>query len=139
MFETFEHKADIGVRGFGKSREEAFSECAKAMFSVIAELKEISGKESQNLEIKAQGQEGLLVGFLNELLFLHDSKQMLFSSFDLYITGPPGSLKLEGKVFGEKINKARHGIKGDVKAATYHQAKVLQDRGKWVAQCVVDV
>ncbi len=139
MFETFEHKADLGVRGFGKSREEAFSECAKAMFSVIAELKEVGGKESQHLEVKAQGLEELLIGFLNELLYLHDAKEMVFSSFDLYITNAAGSWKVEGKVFGEKIDKGRHGIKGDVKAATYHQAKVLEEQGKWVAQCVVDV
>ena len=139
MFELFEHKADVGVRGTGKSQEGAFSECAKAMFSVIADLKAVGGKESEGLDLGANSREDLLVGFLNELLYLHDAKEMLFSSFDLHITDASGKWKLEGRAFGEKTDKEKHGIKGDVKAATYHQLKVEEKDGKFLAQCVLDV
>ena len=98
MFETFEHKADIGVRGSGKSIEQAFAECAKAMFSVIADLKGVQAKEEVELETEAESRENLLVSFLNELLYLHDAKQMIFNKFDLYITGLGENWKIEGKL-----------------------------------------
>ena len=149
MFELFEHKADIGVRGFGKSREEAFAECAKAMFSFIADLKKIEAKQWTEIAGDAQDLEMLLVNFLNELLYLKDAEGMLYSRFDVYITEEAGghALKgkaggkfaLKGKAGGEKIDKKKHVLKADVKAASFHQLKVAKEKGKWVAQCVVDV
>lgn len=139
MFETFEHKADIGIRGYGKSREEAFAECAKAMFGVIGDIAKVKAGKGDSFGAKAESLESLLVNFLNELLYLHEVKGKLYSSFDVYITNDGGAWKAKGKAFGEKINSKKHSIKGGVKAASYHQLKVAEEKGKWVAQCVVDV
>jgi len=137
MFELFEHKADVGVRGIGKSLEEAFAECGKAMFSIMVDLKKVDGKEGVEVEAEAVDREQLLVNFLNELLYLKDVNEKAFKKFDLYITGGDKWV-LKGKAFGEKIEKEKHSIKGDVKAASYHQLKV-EENGQWLAQCVVDV
>lgn len=139
MHETFEHKADAGVRGIGKSLEEAFEECAKAMFSIMADLEKVKAGKEVKVEAEAESRENLLVKFLNQMLYLRDVKQMLFSRFDLYIIEDGEKWKLEGKAFGEKINKETQGIKSDVKAASYHQLKVEESNGKFIAQCVVDV
>ncbi len=139
MHETFEHKADVGVRGTGKSLEEAFAECAKAMFSVMADLEKVKAGKAVKVEAEAESRENLLVEFLNQMLYLRDVRQMLFNSFDLYIIEGGKIWKLKGKAFGEKINKETQGIKSDVKAASYHQLKVEESKGKFIAQCVVDV
>ena len=139
MFELFEHKADVGVRGKGKSLEKAFAECGKAMFSVMVELENVKGEEGVKVKVEGQDKEQLLVNFLNELLYLKDVKEMFFSRFDLYIIEEAGKWRLEGKAFGEKINKEKHSIKGDVKAASFHQLNVSGENGEFVAQCVVDV
>ncbi len=139
MFELFEHKADVGIRGTGKSKEEAFAECAKAMFSVMVDLKEIDSEEKFDIEIETNDLESLLVDFLNHLLYLRDVNEILFNRFDLYIINEGDEWKLNGKAFGEKINKKKYDIKSDVKAASYHQLKVEEKDGEWIAQCVVDV
>ncbi len=139
MFELFEHKADVGVRGVGKSKEEAFAECAKAMFSVTVDLKEIDSEEKFDIEIETNDLESLLVDFLNHLLYLRDVNETVFNRFDLYIINEGDEWKLNGKAFGEKINKKKHNIKSDVKAASYHQLIVEEKDGKWLVQCVVDV
>lgn len=139
MFELFEHRADVGIRGFGKSKEEAFGECAKAMFSVMIDLEKAKAEGKDLLEVKAPNLEGLLVAFLNHLLYLRDVKGKLYSRFEVYITKSGVGLLLKGSAFGEKINSRKNAIKGDVKAASYHQLKVALEKGKWVAQCVVDV
>jgi len=139
MYELFEHKADVGIRGFGKSLEEAFAECAKAMFSVMCDLKKVEGKEKAEVEAEANDREQLLVEFLNQLLYLRDVEEMMFSKFNLYITNEGKEWKLKGEAFGEKLEKEKHALKSDVKAASYHQLKVEEKAGKFLAQCVVDV
>ncbi len=139
MYELFEHKADIGVKGTGESLEEAFSECAKAMFSVMVNIEMISPDTSFEFKVKSSNREELLIDFLNELLYLKDINGMMFSGFYLYITRDRGKIILKGKASGEKVNKKKHDLKSEVKAATYHQLKIEKKNGEFVAQCVVDV
>ena len=55
MHELFEHKADVGIRGTGKNKEEAFAECAKAMFSTMVDLKTLDSEEIVDIEIETNG------------------------------------------------------------------------------------
>ncbi len=139
MHELFEHKADVGVKGIGETKEEAFAECAKAMFSIMIDLETLGSEKKFNIEIETNDLESLLVDFLNHLLYLRDVNEVLFNKFDLYIINDGDEWKLNGICFGEKINKKKHDIKSDVKAASYHQLKVEEKNRKWIAQCVVDV
>jgi len=139
MFETFEHKADVGIRGIGDSKEEAFGECAKAMFSVMADLEKVEAKECREVKAEANDLEALLVEFLNELLYLKDVNEELYSRFEVKIKEVEDKMTLEGNACGEGIDAEKHGVRTEVKAASYHQLKVEEKEGNWVAQCVVDV
>ncbi len=139
MFETFEHKADMGIRGVGKSREEAFSECAKAMFSIMIDLEQIEKKEEKEVIVTSYDLEQLLVEWLNELLYLKDVHSMFFSGFEIKeIKKKRKGYELNGKVFGEKMNDAQE-VKTEVKAATYSGLRVEREDIIWKAQCIVDV
>lgn len=136
-FETFSHQADIGVRGFGESPEEAFINGAKAMFSLMVDLKEVSPKNPVKIAVQAEDQASLFVEWLNQLLATADIKRWLFSKFEVEIEN---GRTLRGKVWGEPINLKKHTLLTEVKAATYSQLKVEQEPdGQWVAQCIVDV
>lgn len=136
-FETFSHQADIGVRGFGATAEEAFVNGAKAMFSLMVDLKEVSSKESVKIAVQAEDQPSLFVEWLNQLLAAADIKRWLFSKFEVETEN---GRTLRGKAWGEPINLKKHTLLTEVKAATYSQLKVEQKPdGQWIAQCVVDV
>ncbi|MFA5126216.1 MAG: archease [archaeon] len=144
MFETFDNKADIGVRGKGKSIEQAFEECAKALTSIMADIDLIEPKKAHVLEVKANDYGALLVSFLNELLVLKDIKRIIYSQFRVKILqekNPEGKeiFILKATVFGEKINSKKHSLKVDPKAATYSQLLVDKKENEWVAQCIIDV
>ena len=134
-YETFEHQADIGVRGFGRTVDEAFANAASAMYSVMVNLDRVEQKEVRNLQVSAGDPEGLLVEWLNALLALSDVERMVFSRFETRIEG--GSLS--GAAWGEHLDPVRHEPNVEVKGATYHLLKVGSERGRFVAQCVVDV
>lgn len=134
--ETFEHGADIGIRGYGESREEAFAEAARAMFAIIAgDLQGIPAQRNVAVQASGYDMESLFVAFLNELLARSDLEGMIFTRFDIAISG----LELEGTVHGSEYDFQSEDRGVEVKGATYSQVQVEQKEGIWIAQCVVDV
>jgi SHS2 domain-containing protein len=134
-YETFEHEADIGVRGFGESTEEAFAHAAAAMYSVMVDLERVAPREERRVTAYAEDRELLLVEWLNALLSLSDIERMVFSKFSVTIRDN----ELSGEAWGEKLDRDRHEARVEVKGATYHLLHVGTECGKIVAQCVVDV
>jgi len=136
--ETFNHVADIGVRGYGNTPEEAFAGGARAMFSVMVDLETVEPRTGVEVECSAPDLETLFVEWLNELLFLSDSEGMVFSEFEVEIEKEGTVLK--GKARGEPLVPEKHHTMTEVKAATYSQLKVEKmEDGRWAAQCIVDV
>ena len=135
MYETFEHKADIGVRGIGNSLEAAFQEAAKAMFSVMYDIGMVGEETKISIDCEADDRELLLVEWLNALLAEAGVNGMAFSNFHVGILDE----HLHGTAWGEKINLKKHMPKTEVKAATYSGLKVCEKDGAWTAQCIVDV
>lgn len=139
MFELFEHKADVGVRGIGGTIEEAFGECARAMFSVMVELESVEARESAGVKVKARDERELLLEFLNELLYESSAREMVFSEFEVKIKKGEKELELKGTARGERIDQKKHKLKTEVKGASYSGLNVREENGKIVAQCIVDV
>lgn len=135
QYETFEHQADIGIRGFGDSVEEAFAHAAAAMYSVMVDLEQVAAREKRTVTAHAAERELLLVEWLNALLSLSDIDRLVFSKFSVTIRGGD----LSGEAWGERLDRDRHQARVEVKGATYHLLHVGTEGGKVVAQCVVDV
>jgi len=139
-FEQFEHEADVGVRGYGKTVEEAFENGAKAMFSIMINLKKVETKKELKIECEAENLEELFAEWLNALLSQSGIENMIFSDFKIKeIKKVNSNYKLIGMAKGEKLNPEKHEAKIEVKAATYSQLKVVKEKGRYVAQTIVDV
>lgn len=135
-WEHFQHGADIGVRGIGVTREGAFEQAALAVTAVIARPAAIQPIQPVRVQCEAPDDELLLVDWLNALVYEMATRHMLFSRFEVTIEGDC----LSATAWGEKIDVARHQPVVEVKGATYTQLKVERDdKGEWLAQCVVDV
>jgi SHS2 domain-containing protein len=135
-FETFEHGADIGIRGIGKTLSEAFENGAKTMFSLFVEdLDTIIPRKSVTISCESFDIEGLFVAWLNSLLAESDIQRLIFSDFKVRIQ----DLSLMGTAMGEPFDLSRHQRGVEVKGATFTELVVRQDEEGWIAQCVVDV
>ncbi|MHB8859526.1 MAG: archease [Thermoleophilia bacterium] len=131
-----EHTADIGVRAFGSSEKEVFQNAAAGMFSLIVDPGLVRDVEGFSVKAEAENHEGLLVAWLNELLYLQDSRDRLLKRFEI---GRLGETTLEAKVFGEPVDPGRHKLMCDIKAATYHMLKLEHSSGGWTAEVIFDV
>lgn len=134
-YETFDHEADIGIRGYGTTIEESFGNAAIALYSVVVNVDVVRPSEKRELTVSAPDVELLLVEWLNALLSLSDIAHLVFSKFDVKLEGTT----LFGSAWGEVLDRERHEPKVEVKGATYHMLSVKKEEGRYLAQCVVDV
>jgi protein archease len=135
-WEHFAHGADIGVRGVGTSKEEAFEQAALALVAVVTDPQKVAPEDAVEISCEALDAELLLADWLNELVYEMATRKILFGRFEVRIDGH----RLRATAWGERVNVARHQPAVEVKGATYTNLLVKQDSaGAWVAQCVVDV
>lgn len=135
-YELFDHDADIGVRGYGPTPEEAFEQAALALSAVVTEPAGI--RPDQVVEVECQGNdlELLFVDWLNAVIFEAATRRMLFGRFEVKIA----SGTLHGRLFGETVDPDRHRPAVEPKGATYTQLRVAREPdGRYVAQCIIDV
>jgi tRNA nucleotidyltransferase (CCA-adding enzyme) len=135
-WELLPHGADIGVRGVGRSKAEAFEQAAVALTAVITEPASVSPTECVEIASEATDDELLLVNWLNALIYEMATRRMFFARYEVHIDGN----SLFAKAWGEPIDENKHELGVEVKGATCTELKVARDQdGGWIAQCVVDV
>jgi tRNA nucleotidyltransferase (CCA-adding enzyme) len=135
-WEHFPHEADIGIRGIGASKEEAFEQAALALTAVITDPHAVVPQELVEMTCEAPDDELLFVDWLNALVYEMATRHMLFSRFEVHLDEE----QLQAKAWGEVVDIAKHQPAVEVKGATYTDLVVKQDAsGAWLAQCVVDV
>lgn len=125
--------------GIGNTPEEAFVQGAKALFNLMVQIEKVKPVEETKVRTESASMDTLFVEWLGELILLKDITGLVFSDFEAKISQSEGIYKIEGKAFGEPIDIKKHGIKTEVKAATYQGVKFEEKDGKYYAQCVVDV
>ena len=135
-WEHFPHEADVGIRGVGPAKSDAFVQAARALTAVIADLETIQPMETVAITCRAPNDELLLVDWLNALVYEMATRNMLFSSFVVEMD----SGGLRGSARGEPVDVARHRPVVEVKGATLAELRVGRNAdGQWFAQCIVDV
>lgn len=134
-WEHFEHKADIGVRGFGNSLAESFEQAAIAMSAVITDISTINATTEINISCRSEDNDTLLYDWLNALIYEMSTRKMLFGRFAVSVE----NCKLTATAAGEAIDIERHQPAVEIKGATYTDLAVYQHGQQWTAQCVIDV
>ncbi len=134
-FEIINHTADVGIIAYGADMNQAFANAARALFSLITDLDSVAEVLYRDIELAAPDQESLLVAWLNELIYLFDTENIIFKRFEITVLS---DARLKARGYGEKVDSLRHKLKTGVKAATYHMLKVSRGNGYRV-QVIFDI
>lgn len=135
-WEHFAHQADIGIRGIGRSVEEAFEQAGMALTAVVVTPDVIKLTSSATIECEASDLDVLFVDWLNAVVFEMATRRMLFGAFHVSIEEG----RLAATAIGERVEPARHEPAVEIKGATYTALRVERQKDdSWLAQCVVDV
>ncbi|NVL90472.1 MAG: archease [Desulfobacterales bacterium] len=135
-YEFIEHTADLGFKAYGAGLEELFAHAAEALFETLVSLESIKEREERSIEVEADALDDLMVSWLGELLYLYDTEGLLFKGFQVKQIE---NNRLEANVRGEILDLARHEIKTEIKAVTYHQLYVKKIGGTWEARVIFDI
>ncbi len=127
-FEIIEHTADVGIRAWGDTIEEAFEQAALGMFSIIADVSKVELIGEAEVRVDNDEMDGLLVDWLSELLYLFDAERIFLGKFKVKIDERNGRYFLKGRVFGETYDPKKHGMGVEIKAVTYHMLKVDMEK-----------
>jgi SHS2 domain-containing protein len=135
-FEILEHTADTGFRARGASIEELFEQAAAALVAIAIDSSQTRGLECCEIAVRGSDLEELLVNWLNEVLWLLDGRRFAPAALNVLELHDGG---LRAAVTGEPRDDARHPPRIVVKAATFHQLRLANDDGGWVAEVFLDI
>ncbi|MEN3013470.1 MAG: archease [Endomicrobiia bacterium] len=140
-FKLIDHTADIGIRTSATSLEELFCNCAYGMYNIICEnFHNIEEKEKYSSSTEDQDVEGLLISFLNDLLYQTSVNKILFCKFKVEkITNEDKSWKISYTCFGEKYDKQKHGALFELKSATFHNLKIKKNKNGYSVDVIFDI
>lgn len=139
-FEFLEHTADVYIRAFGTSMEQAYENAALAMFETMTDSSKIEQTIEDSVEIEAEDQYALLYNWLEALLIKFETDGMLYSRFQINNwTETSESFRFTAKLWGEKFNADKHPQKVGVKAVTYHLMVVIREPEKVVLEFILDI
>lgn len=129
--------ADVAFEATGSSLEEMFAAAGLAFAAAqVKDIGRIKPVVKKKISVKADNVEELLFKFLDELVFLKDKDQLLFSKFsDIKVD----EKSLECTAHGEKLDAERHQTLAEVKAVTMHHFSVKKKGNQWKARVVLDV
>ena len=130
--------ADIAYEAYGKTLNELFENSAFAIFELSANLKTISARQKIEFGLENKKIENLLYDFLSEILFLKDSKYMVFKKVKVSIKENK-KFQLKAILEGDTINPQKQQLENDIKAVTMHMFEIKKEKSKYKATVVVDI
>lgn len=135
-FETVDISGDAGIRAYGRTVEDVFVNTALGMYSLITDLEEIKEQKEVPVNVESHSLEGLIVSWLNELIFLFDTVGFIGRKINIKTFR---NNRITAGVRGEDFDPERHERRLLIKAATYHQLSIAKENGFWVANVIFDI
>jgi SHS2 domain-containing protein len=133
-FEVLEHTADVGLIARGSTREDLFRSATEGMAKIAGVLRPGRG-EAVPVRVEAPDVEALLVDWLNEVLYVHDSRGVALRRVTVErVTEEEVTGRLEVEPLGAEDDE---GVQ--IKAVTMHQLYVREVREGWEARVFFDV
>ncbi len=135
-FKGLDISGDVGIKAFGKSIKEAFINASLGMYSFITNLDSIKEKKTINVSVESPSLDGLLVSWLNELIFHFDAYGFIGKKIEIKQFSDN---KIEATVTGEEFDPERHEGKLLIKAATYHKLRIEKIDDIWEIDVIFDI
>ncbi|VAX32533.1 hypothetical protein MNBD_NITROSPIRAE03-2009 [hydrothermal vent metagenome] len=135
-FEILDISGDVGLRVHGRSLEELFVNSALGLYSLVTDLSDVEPTEPVDINVSRESLDGLLVGWLNELIFRFDAYGFIGKEVRIKNINEN---RVEAGIKGEDFDPDRHERGLLVKAATYHNLRIEEKNGIWTAEVVLDI
>jgi SHS2 domain-containing protein len=134
-FEFIDHTADAGIRVEAPTLEDLFETAGLAFTELVTSVASVDCRVERRFQLQEGDIEALLVSWLQELLYLLDTEELVFARFQVKLH----DFSLEATAWGDVFDPNIHTMKTEIKAVTYHQLEVAKSDQGWEAQVIFDI
>jgi len=130
-YREIEHTADLEIEAWAPSIVQLIEQTAKGMYSLISPILVDEKRVTRSIMVKSHDHEGVIVGFLNELLFVLEQEGLAFNKYKITLDG----FNLSAEVSGASVSQ----VDKQIKAATWHKVAIVQKERYLTIRIVFDV
>jgi len=132
--------ADVAFEARANTLNDLFISASEALLNImVIDINSVSNQTTKSISLESESKEMLLFDFLQELIFLKDSEQLLLRLKKVKIMESVTKCAANFLLCGERINPEKHDLVVDVKAVTMHIFSLSQKGDDWVATVVLDI
>ncbi len=135
-WKEIEHDADLGLHVKAQSVPMLFQNAANGMINLMLDVAGIEARSQETVEVEATDGEGLLIEWLEEILFLFEVEK--FAPFQAEVLRFK-NYALTGSVRGERYAPKKHEVKNSIKAVTWHNLLIKKSDGFYETRIIFDV
>jgi len=139
-FEFIDHPADVGIKVTASTIENVFNDAAQALFAILYTPETVNHRRVYTISAHAPTLEFLVIEFLNELISTLDREDAVFGRCEIISLDDEGDNRVvHARCFGEELDKTKHNVRTEVKAATYSGLMFKHINDYYEFQCLFDV
>ena len=133
-YEVLEHTADVGLRAHAPDVTSLFEQATRGLCEIAGIWQDGLGTPVE-IDVEARDREGLVVDWLNEVLYVHDARNVAVCSVEVDVASEERARgRITVRPLGEGTQTAIQ-----VKAVTYHQLEVRETTSGWSATVFFDI
>lgn len=138
-YEFLEHTADVKIKAYGSTLEEAFANAATATTAVMTDIKKVKPLTEKKVSVSTKTKESLLYDFLQEILYLLDTEGYLaVEAKEIAIKKEKGNYALTATLKGDYA-RGKHDVHTYIKAVTYNEMEINETEKGVEIQLVHDI
>ena len=131
-YREVDHTADWALHVWAPTPEELFVEAARGMYALAGAQAQPGATVRRRIELAAEDHESLLVAWLQELLYISESEELVFTGYRIeYLDATHLRAEVEGGPMAQRVKA--------IKAVTYHNLKINRTADGYETTIVFDV
>ena len=130
-FKEVPHRADVAIKAWSCNLAGLFVQAACGLYFLMGVKKGSEHNILRTIELNESDLEMLLIKFLNEIIQEVQLRSVIYDELNIQIQ----QNCLYGELKGQKISR----LVREIKAATYHECKILQTAAGYKTMIVFDI
>ncbi len=142
QYKMIDHTADVALEVYGNTLAELFINAALGLYEIMFRRPpEITaGNETVTFTVQGLSEEELLVSFLGELIFHITVRHLFLYPFEkIDIAQVNREFRLKCTARSGILNETILNTIQEVKSVTYHQLKIVKEKGWYRVKIVLDI
>ena len=135
-YETFDHTADVGLAVRGTDLPDLFVQAVIGLAATMFGAASVAPRQARPVRVEGEGDEALLVAWLEEVLFAFEVDGFLTAAVRLDALADGAAT---GALLGELYDPDRHELGAHVKAVTWHDLAIRRLANHYEVRVVFDV